>query len=510
MKDLLLTLVRDAPPNFIIDKFIEAMNFLLLSLAIFFYFIEKFLRDAYRDQFKLKLDAQESYTKLNSFMLSFSHELRNPITSLLGNLNMVLEEDLEQGVLEMVRTSKICSEYLLQLINNILDSGKAEMGSLDISPVPTRAETVVEKVWRISNELLKLKNLKGSLRINHRVPRVLMLDPYRLSQILFNLVGNAVKFTETGTINVILQWISDEQEMEDSLFKPISFESESDDYGDIDEGKTNLLEKAENVLAFLGEGNNLRLKVPVEPVLKAQKGILKLIIKDSGIGMSKESLSNTFSKFSQFATGTYRQTGSGLGLYITREILKKMNGEIRAYSKLGVGSTFVVCIPTYCAPEFDREYDFNTLVRALSEKRLKFFVADDIKFNVDLLVNYVAKFKGEVVGSAVNGNETYTKFVEAKEKRVPIDIILLDYGLSLTDGKEVAKKIRDYEKEKKLKPHLIFMMSGNYDDVFQEMLTNKSGPFKIDCIIKKPIFYEDLIETFANFCGIVKALGELK
>jgi len=239
--------------------------------------------------------------------------------------------------------------------------------------------------------------------------------------------------------------------------------------------------------------------IQVEPVTKAQEGILKISVKDSGIGISKESLNKLFNKFSQVSSKEKRQSGSGLGLYITKEICQKMGGEIRAYSQPGVGSTFVVCIPTHCSPEFDKEYDFNMLVQKLAQKKVKTFIADDIAFNVELMATYIAKIKGQVVESAGNGKEAFSKFVDANQRGEKFDIILLDYGLSIRNGKEVCKLIREYETIKKLKPHLIFVLSGNYDEKFRELLTDKNGPYRFDSIIKKPIFYEELVENFANF-----------
>jgi len=111
----------------------------------------------------------------------------------------------------------------------------------------------------------------------------------------------------------------------------------------------------------------------------------------------------------------------------------------------------------------------------------------------------LAKFKGEVIGSGLTGKEVYQKFVEIQTRGEKLDIIMLDYGLSITDGKEVCKRIREYEIRKGIKPHMIIMLCGYYDDKIRELLTDKNGPYMVNEIMKKPVFYEELVECLAKF-----------
>lgn len=116
-----------------------------------------------------------------SFILRFSHEIRNPLNSLLGNLELVLDLVEEGDAKEMIKRAKICGQILTQLINNILDSAKADSAKLEVSLAPTDIRDLLERVWTVNSELIRMKNLYGALHVNYQVPTCLKMDPHRFS-----------------------------------------------------------------------------------------------------------------------------------------------------------------------------------------------------------------------------------------------------------------------------------------------------------------------------------------
>ena len=139
------------------------------------------------------------------FFLRFSHGFRNPLNSLLGNLQLALLHDLPSDIQEKLKSAKICGELILSMVNNILDRGKHEIGNLEFTPSPTRVVEALTKIWGVCSELIKERGLQGYLYIEKSVPKVLKIDQYRISQILLNLVGNSIKYTEKGSIDICLQ-----------------------------------------------------------------------------------------------------------------------------------------------------------------------------------------------------------------------------------------------------------------------------------------------------------------
>lgn len=269
------------------------------------------------------------------------------------------------------------------------------------------------------------------MRIEKEIPPVVKIDSHKINQILLNLIGNSIKFTEHGSISVTVKWLN-QNEVSSQCFEPIP-------YDDVDEG---LFEKDEN-LSKISESRNELLGHNNEnqsPRSSQNKqGVLKIIIKDTGTGMKKESLDKLFQKFSQVSEDvSQRNIGTGLGLFITKEICQAMHGEIRAYSKLNKGTTFVICIPTVSAPMSSiQRADSGEILHQLSMKHLKALVADDSPFNVNLISDYFAKFEASVVSVAYNGFEIFQKYQEYKINQTEIHIVTLDIDMPIWDGKKV-------------------------------------------------------------------------
>jgi len=330
-----------------------------------------------------------------------------------------------------------------------------------------------------------------------------------MNQILLNLIGNSIKFTQKGSISVTVKWLR-YPEVIDKCFEPIP-------YDDIDEG---LFEKEENlstlnttqfsdsVPGFHGlvqERKRLNSIAELSSPLQESMGVLKIIVKDTGSGMKKEALDRLFKKFSQVSEdASQRQIGTGLGLFITKEIYNARKGEIRAYSKAGVGSTFIVCIPTISLP-FDTVHRAGCefLVNQLSERKLKALAADDSPFNVNLACNYFTQFGASVVSVAYNGYDAFRKYRECRLSDVQLDIVTLDIDMPVMDGRTACDKIRQYERENRLKPTIIILISGNYDKEQVDEYINPEQGHRAHYFLRKPV-------SFPEFCRAVYNLVNQK
>ena len=166
--------------------------------------------------------AEKTLQNQKNFLFSFSHEMRNPLNSLMGNLQAALFENLPPKVVDLLHTAEVCGEFLLQMINNILDSGKMELEGLEVNYKPTNVHEVLEKIWAISSEMIKKKGLFGRMTIHKKVPQFLMLDSYRIIQIMLNLVRNAVRFTDKGNVRISVSWIENDN-ITNETFEPLPF-----------------------------------------------------------------------------------------------------------------------------------------------------------------------------------------------------------------------------------------------------------------------------------------------
>lgn len=179
----------------------------------------------FQNTFKILHESKKAeIEQLKTFFHSFSHEFRNPVNSMIGNISLAVSEEIPHHVKDMLNKALVCGELLTNLISNVLDQAKADIGELAVFPTQVKIYEQVTKIWGLCSAMIKGKNLKGILKVDRSLPLLLKLDPYRTLQIILNLVGNACKFTQQGQITMTFKWIPGPKKVDDEHFLPEPFD----------------------------------------------------------------------------------------------------------------------------------------------------------------------------------------------------------------------------------------------------------------------------------------------
>jgi len=331
-------------------------------------------------------EAAESASQAKSeFLANMSHEIRTPMNAILGFSELLrtqLAASKERQYLDAISSS---GRTLLTLINDILDLSKIEAGKLELQYEPVSLARLIEEIQKLFSIKAGEKGVRLMTEIDPNLPRGLMLDEVRMRQVLFNVVGNALKFTEKGQV-VIRAWV----------------ESVAD------------------------EPDEARIKLLLE-------------VEDTGIGIPKDQQESIFAAFSQASGQSTRKFGgTGLGLTITRRLTEMMHGVITVQSETGKGSAFRFEFPNVAITEpaetsilpADGQGDFSQFVPAT------ILVADDVALNRALLSGYF-EGTGHKLITARNGLEA----LEQAEKHRP-DVILMDMRMPELDGHETTRRLK--------------------------------------------------------------------
>ncbi len=322
--------------------------------------------------------AEESKKMKENFLANMSHELRTPINGIMGITHLLkgtMMNEQQTNMLELIETS---SKSLLGVINDVLDLSKIEAGKFAI----VRGNTDVRQLVRAVSDLLGFrateKHLSLVVEISDKVPQFIYADSLRLNQILMNLVGNALKFTEKGMVKVLVK-----------------------------------LEEAKN--------DKVKLSFRVE---------------DSGIGIPEDKLKTIFDSYNQVQnSGTRNYGGTGLGLTIVKRLSDLKGGTLDVESEQGRGSTFTFTnwYTTMAEPDKEPDVEVGSLVPF---ENLRVLLAEDNTINQFIAVKLLQEWNA-VTEVAENGIKALELF---KEK--DFDIILMDTQMPLMDGYEAARKIR--------------------------------------------------------------------
>ena len=317
----------------------------------------------------------------SQFLAHMSHEIRTPLNGVLGMAELLLGTDLDQRQRHLAQTVLRSGESLLRVLNDILDFSKIEAGKLDLEFLEFDLHDQVEEVMEVMAANAHKKGLEFICQIEREVPRLLVGDPGRLRQILTNLVGNAIKFTQKGEVLV---------------------------------------------RAFLVEEND-------------DSAALGFEVKDTGVGIPVKEQARIFESFSQSDSSMSRKFGgTGLGLTISRQLCQMMGGEMGVESRPGEGSTFRFTLRMNKQTECDASREFCGLK---NPQNLRLLIVDDNENNRAVL-QYQVDSWGMKNESAESGRVALEKLRKAHSQGRPFDIAILDMMMPGMDGMELARAIK--------------------------------------------------------------------
>ncbi|URE24600.1 CHASE [Musa troglodytarum] len=276
------------------------------------------VEDDYRQMRELKVQAEAADIAKSQFLATVSHEIRTPMNGVLGMLQMLMDTDLDATQQDFAMTAQSSGKALIGLINEVLDQAKIESGRLELEAVPFDLRDVLDNVLSLFSDKSQAKGIEMAVYVSEQVPEILIGDPGRFRQIITNLVGNSVKFTEMGHIFVSVDQVEEVKSAKNVLCETLS------GFHVVDKQKI-----WENFTMFKSstEGNDaINLMVTVE---------------DTGVGIPQDAQSRIFTPFMQADSSTSRTYGgTGIGLSISKCLVDLMGGEIGFVSKPGIGSTF--------------------------------------------------------------------------------------------------------------------------------------------------------------------------
>jgi len=317
----------------------------------------------------------------SEFLANMSHEIRTPLNGIIGFTGLLSDLKLSEGAANKVEHIKNCSESLLLILNDILDYSKIEAGKLEIESIPVNLNKTVESALFVFYKDIENKKIKLQYNISSEIPDGIVGDPLRIRQIFLNLVGNAVKFTEKGEINV---QVSINKSLENGVFE------------------------------------------------------ILCKITDTGIGIAKEAQKNLFQSFKQAdSTTTRRFGGTGLGLSICGKLVELMDGKIWFESLEGKGSEFCFTFKTSAAIIINDKKNSFTIKKFLKSD-LKILLAEDNKVNQILVQKILEKLGYDTIKVVENGQQAVEEFQSQS-----YDVVLMDVQMPIMDGIEATKIIRE-------------------------------------------------------------------
>ena len=352
-----------------------------------------------------KSQAEEASHIKDQFLANMSHEIRTPMNAIIGLSHLCLQTAMSGKQLDYLQKINGSAKSLLGIINDILDVSKIEAGKMEIDQTNFNLEEVMGNLATIVGNRAQEKKVEFLMQTASDVPNQLIGDPLRLSQVLINLAGNAVKFTQQGEVMVSVTLA---REMSDGV-------------------------------------------------------ILRFSVKDTGIGMSQNEIDKLFRPFTQADTSITRKFGgTGLGLTISKRLVEMMGGRIWVESSPGVGSNFIFIA------RFQKAEKQQERLEALNDLHgLRVLAVDHSKNGLQILKGYLESFTLEVA-TADNTEDALNLVRKSNEERKPFGLVVIDCKLPEMNGVEVAKKLREIT-FLSFRPKVLLITSNDPDDLMQQM-----------------------------------------
>jgi PAS domain S-box-containing protein len=383
---------------------------------------------------KAMAEAEEANSIKSKFLATITHEIRTPINGIFGMCLLLEKTDLNTEQQLYLSNLSSSSKHLLNIVNDILDFSKLEFGKMELEKIEFNIYSLMDEIY--SNILVQEKGWQVIVNVDKQLPKILIGDPVRLKQVIYNLTNNAMKFTKDGMV------------------------------------KVKVTQKSKD---------NEKVKILIEVI-------------DSGIGIPEDKIDKLFNSFEQLDSRISREYGgTGLGLSIVHSIIMLMNGSIKVTSKVGEGSNFRIDIELKYlddikgTKEDNQDFEKEAKIMSIPAKN-KILIVEDNKTN-QLFISTLIKKQGYEFDKANNGKEAYEQYLENE-----YSLILMDLQMPVMDGFEATIKIREYEKETGKKIPIIALTANTSEDEVQKVFD-----VNMDAYLSKPFEPKALFEKINEF-----------
>ncbi|MBN9298677.1 MAG: response regulator [Filimonas sp.] len=362
----------------------------------------KAFEESHKALLHAKQEAEIATQAKSKFLATMSHEIRTPLNGIIGTVEVLKYTELTQDQQELLQTLQVSNTLLLEIINDLLDIAKIEADKLVILETETSIRKCVKEVFDLLQPRLKAlqKNIQFYYHIEEGIVDHIMLDESRLKQLLINMLGNAIKFTDKGYV-----------------------------------------------------------ELQVKATLHRNIQTIQFQIKDTGIGIKPESLNKLFIPFSQVDESiTRRHSGTGLGLAISKKLVELMGGTIHAASQVGQGSVFSFILPARIVKPGNVPAGSpvnSSLMNLLPHKPITILLAEDNMIN-QLITTKMLKQHGYVCDVAHDGEQAVNMV-----KKYHYDCVLMDIQMPYKDGVAATIEILDHCQQQALKPPVIIAITAN-------------------------------------------------
>ena len=410
----------------------DRMDHIIHAVGVGFTDIDGEMRDTLSKNQALSdaLEAAEEASKAKTVFLSnMSHEIRTPMNAIIGLDSLALQDDeLSEKTRDYLNKIGTSAHHLLGLINDILDMSRIESGRLSLKNEEFSFSKLLEEVNTLFSGQCEEKGLHYNCRINGHLDGYYIGDNIKLKQVLINILGNAVKFTPEG-------------------------------------GRVDLI--AEKTGGFDG------------------KSTLRFIIRDTGVGMSKDYIPKLFDTFSQEdETAANKYGSSGLGMAITKSIVEMMNGNIEVDSEKGIGTTFTVTVTLMDSDKHEAEGDDSIDVKP---EDMTVLIVDDDAIACDH-AKLILEKEGIAAETALSGEKAIEMVKLRHARREPYNLIIVDWRMPELDGVETTRRIRQVSGDESA---IIILTAYNLDDV-QDDAVNAG----VDSFIAKPLISDTILDEY--------------